>query len=74
MRNYSQPDDVVKTPPAETVHSATQASKDAALPNQGVVDVAEPVASGEAAKPQNQGGFVKLDEHGMVLGFVPLQE
>ena len=74
MRNYSQPDDVVKTPPADTVPSATQASKDTALPNQGVVEVAQPVASGEAAARQDQGGFVKLDGRGMVLRFVPLQE
>jgi hypothetical protein len=74
MHNNPQPDDAAKTPPADTIPSATQASKDAALPNQGVVEVAEPVASGEASKPQDQGGFVKLDEHGMVLGFEPPQE
>ena len=62
MRNYSQPDDVVKTPPADTVPSATQA------------EVAQPIVFSKAVERQDQGGFVKLDEHGMVLRFVPRQE
>ncbi len=58
MHNDPQPD------------GSAEAPRHAASP----IQDSQPVASGEASKPQDQGGFVKLDEHGMVLGFVRLQE
>jgi len=68
MHHDPQPDGSATTEPANTDSPATQPSKDATSRNQD----ARPVASGEAAVLQDQGGFVKLDAHGMVLCFVPL--
>ena len=74
MHNESPSDDVVNTSPADTALPDTQAPKEDLLPNQADVDVVQMVAFGETAERQEQGGFVKLDEHGMVLHFVPLRE
>ncbi len=58
MHNDPQPD------------GSAEAPRHAASP----IQDAQPIASRTAAVPQDQGGVVKLDEHGMVLGFVPLRE
>jgi hypothetical protein len=66
MHNNPQLDDAAKTPPADTVPSATQGPKDAASP----IQDAQPAETGGAEERRDLGGVVKVDHRGMVLGFV----
>jgi hypothetical protein len=73
MHNHPQSDNAVNAIPSDAIPSATQTSMAAALPNQDGVEIASPVESRDTTERRDRGGFVQLDERGMVLGFVPVQ-
>jgi len=74
MHNHPQADNAANAIPTDAIPSATQTSKAAALPNRDGVEIASPVESRDTSERQYRGGYVRLDERGMVLGFVPVQE
>jgi hypothetical protein len=74
MHNHPQSDNATNATPDDTASSATQTSRAAALPNQDGVEIPSPVESRDTAERQDRGGYVRLDERGMVLGFVPVRE